>query len=270
MDTAMQSTLLQLNEKRPTTGSHLPPRRRVLASAEWVAYFRSNATNHFPGYSASDSQATAAELAAIVPSLRAWQLGETSDGAHLRAAAAAYAKQIGDDHFPSAVELFIREEQRHGEMLGQFLDRIGVGRAQSDWGDTLFRWSRYFLRNIEVWTTPVVMVETLAIVYYTAIRQATGSRELSAICKQILRDEVPHLRFACERLASIHRDRGALALRLTMLAHRLLFVLVAALVWIGHRRALRAGGYNHRRYWRSAWNRMAASWRLMDPALYDW
>lgn len=266
---------LQSNCSRwETTG--LRPSRTAAASVkvrsggEWLTYFRANAarTRTVPWQSAHT--ATAAELAAIGPSLRAWQLGETSDGNHLRAAAACYSGWIEDPEYLTAVELFIREEQRHGALLGKFLDLAGVERTKSDWGDSLFRGARYFLTNMEVWTTPVVMVETLALVYYNAIRRATSSDALSEICDQILRDEVPHLQFACERLATLHRYRGRFALLLTLLAHRPLFTLVAAFVWVGHRRALRAGGYGLRRYWRAAWDRMNASWRKMDPLRYHW
>jgi hypothetical protein len=210
------------------------------------------------------------ELAAIGRSLQAWQLGETSEGNHLRAAAARYAVRAGDWDFPAATELFIREEQRHGELLGQFLDLAGVGRRTADWGDTLFRAARYCLTSIEAWTTPVVMVETLAMVYYDAIRRATRSRVLRAICGQILVDEVPHIRFQCERLALLLRGRSRLGRWLTLLLHRLMFSVVVLLVWLGHRRALRAGGYRWRRYWRMAGARMARSWVLMNPKRYDW
>jgi hypothetical protein len=209
-------------------------------------------------------------LATITRSLQAWQLGETSDGRHLRAAAVRYAQQVGDPDYVPAVELFIREEQRHGELLGRFLDLAGVGRVQADWGDRLFRTARYFLTDMEVWTTPVVMVETLALVYYNAIRRATQSAVLRAICAQILADEVPHLRFQCERLAAIFRGRSRFALWLTLLGHRLGFLAVMTLVWLGHRKALRAGGYGWRRFWRAAWDRMNASWRLMGPRRYTW
>ena len=82
---------------------------------------------------------TPAELDAIARSLQAWQLGETSDGNHLRAVAARYAARVGDPDYPSAVELFIREEQRHGELLGRFLDRAGVGRVTAD--EAKARWT---------------------------------------------------------------------------------------------------------------------------------
>jgi hypothetical protein len=213
---------------------------------------------------------TAEELAAIARSLQGWQLGETSDGRHLRAAAARYAARVGDRDCLAAIELFIREEQRHGETLGRFLDLSEAGRVRADWGDTLFRAARYCVTNMEVWTTVVVMVETLALVYYNAIRRATGSALLRAICAQILCDEVPHLRFQCERLATLFRRRSRFALWLTMLGQRLCFLVVLMLVWAGHRRALRAGGYTWQRFWRASWDRMNVSWRLTNPRRYDW
>ncbi len=247
-----------------------PTLPRVRTSAEWRSYFRANLANERPIPWERGAEVTPAELDAITRSLQAWQLGETSDGRHLRAAANRYAERSSDRDFVSAVELFIREEQRHGEFLGRFLDLAGVGRRIADWGDRLFRAARYCIPNIEAWTIPVVMVETLALIYYNAIRHATHSTVLRTICTQILADEVPHLRFQCERLALLMRNRPRLTLGLTMLGHRLGFLLVVLLVWFGHRRALRAGGYGWRRYWRSAWNRMNESWRQMSPRRYRW
>jgi hypothetical protein len=243
---------------------------RPKTGAEWLAWFRANAARCRPVPWERGAEVTPAELTAIARSLQGWQLGETSDGRHLWVAAARYAERINDPDYLRAVELFIREEQWHGEMLGRFLDLAGAGRRAADWGDRLFRIARYFVTDMEVWTTPVVMVETLAMVYYNAIRRATRSAVLAAVCSQILADEVPHVRFQCERLAALFRRRGKVGFRLTMLAHRACFVVIVLLVWAGHRRALRAGGYGWRRYWRSAWDRMRAGWRVMDPKGYAW
>jgi hypothetical protein len=243
---------------------------RPWTAEEWVAYFQHNETTLRPIPWERGAEVTQAELESIADSLQGWQLGETSEGDHLRAAAARYAERVGDAAYPHAIDLFIREEQRHGETLGQFLDLAGVGRASVNWGDQLFRAARYCLTNMEAWTTPVVMVETMALLYYNAIRHATDSTVLRTICTQILRDEVPHLRFQCERLAMIFRRRPRFAWRLTMFAQRLGFLIVVALVWVGHQRALRAGGYGWRRYWRAAWGMMNVAWRMMDPLKYDW
>lgn len=123
-----------------------------------------------------------------------------------------------------AIRLFIAEEQRHGEMLGRFLDAAGVPRAQRNLGDSLFRVFRHFLMRMEVWATVVVIIEVHAMPYYAAIRRATGSEVLRRICEQILRDEVPHVRFQCERLAIIHRRRWRVFRWLTAGAQRVLFV----------------------------------------------
>jgi hypothetical protein len=243
---------------------------RIRSGAEWLAYFRRNVVDRRPVPWERGAEVTADELAPIARSLQGWQLGETSDGRHLLAAMRRFAERIGDPDYVEAVACFIREEQRHGESLGRFLDLAGVGRRSRDWGDTLFRAARYCLRSPEVWTTPVVMVETLATVYYDSIRRATRSAVLRAVCRRILADEGPHLRFQCERLATLYRGRPRAIFYLAMLAHRIAFALIVVLVWIGHRRALRAGGYGWQRYWRKSWDRMAACWRLSDPRRYEW
>ncbi len=242
----------------------------VWSAAQWRDYFRANLARYRRVPWHRGAGVKDAELAVIAHSLQAWQLGETSDGQHLRAAAERYARRVGDPDYPAAVDLFIREEQRHGEQLGRWLDLAGAGRIQSDWGDRLFRAARYCLRDMETWTTPVVMVEVLAMVYYNAIRRATRSTVLIAICRQLLADEVPHVRFQCERLAILMRHRPWLFFLLTMLLHRICFVAVIVLVWLAHWRALRAGGYSWRHYWRASWSRMNLAWRLMDPRRYRW
>jgi hypothetical protein len=267
----IQSTFLSKVEsygRHTIAGGRARP--RPLTGAGWYVYFLKNARRCRPIPWEKGVEASPAELSAICRSLQSWQRGETSEGNHLRALSARYAARIGDSDYPAAINLFIREEQRHGALLGRFLDLAGAGQVSSDWGDFLFRAARKALTSIEVWTTPVVMIETLAVVYYDAIRRATGSAVLRTICAQILADEIPHLRFQCERLANLFRRRRRPALVATTLAHRVFFLAMVLLVWTGHRRGLRAGGRTFRSYWRCAWTKMNVCWRLMDPARYDW
>ncbi len=239
-------------------------------SAEWVEHFLVSERTERRFAWEKGAQVTPEEVAEIRDSLRAWQLGETSDGAHLMAAARLYAARVRDPRFIEAVRLFIREEQRHGENLGRFLDLAGVPRAKKDWGDSLFRAARYALRSMEAWVTPVVMVETHALIYYNAIRQATKSPLLRDICAQILIDEVPHIRFQCQRIAILHRHRASWLRRLTLALHRPAFAAMTMTIWLAHRRALRAGGYPFPKFWQSAWQKMDHAWKMMPPDLYDW
>ncbi len=242
----------------------------VRSSAEWVAYFQANAANLKEVPWDAGAGVTPEELDRIAESLRAWQLGETSDGRHLLLAAENYAAEVGDPEFLAAVRLFILEEQRHGAELGRFLDLAEVPRATWDWGDAIFRAFRYCLPRMEIWATVVVMVETHAMLYYAAIRRATGSEVLRRICEQILHDEVPHIRFQSERLAILHRDRSRTLLGLTLAVHRALFAGITLAVWVAHRRALRAGGFSFRRFWRTAWAKMNGVWARIDPLRYSW
>jgi hypothetical protein len=240
----------------------------VRSSGGWLDYFTANAARPMEVPWHLGAGASAEELAPIIGSLRSWQLGETSDGAHLMAAARNYAEEEGDPEFVEVAQMFIREEQGHGEALGRFLDLAGVPRAGRTWGDTLFRAVRHCLPEMEFWTTPVIMVEVHAMVYYNAIRRATGSDVLRRICERLLRDEVAHLRFQAERLAMLHRHRARWRRGLTMAAHRVLFAGVTLAIWAGHREALRAGGYGFAHFWRSAWDRMGHAWRAMSPEGY--
>lgn len=246
------------------------PRPAVRTSAEWVAYFRENAGRLLEIPWECRAGVSPEQLAEIAPSLAGWQLGETSDGSRLLAAAAHYAARQNDPDFVEAIRLFIAEEQRHGATLGRFLAMAGAPLKSWDLGDAVFRLFRHLMVRMEVWATIVIMVEVHAMLYYAAIRRATASAVLRLLCEQILRDEVPHIRFQCERLAILRRERGGFLRALTGALHRVLFAGTTLAVWVGHRRALRAGGYTFRRFWRAAWARMGAAWRKSDPRAYRW
>jgi hypothetical protein len=243
---------------------------QINTSQEWIEHFLVTERTERRFAWDKGAQITSQELAEIRDSLCAWQLGETSDGAHLMAAARLYAARVRDPQFIEAVRMFIREEQRHGENLGRFLDLAGVPRAKKDWGDSLFRAARYALRSMETWVTPVVMVETHALIYYNAIRLATKSPLLRDVCAQILADEVPHIRFQCQRIAILHRQRSPWMRQAILALHRPAFAGMTLTIWAAHRRALLAGGYDFKKYWQSAWQKMDTAWKMMPPEIYDW
>lgn len=239
------------------------PMQDITSTREWIEHYRANALDQLPITWEEGSQLTKGQADAIIPSLRAWQLGETSEGKQMIAAARLYALQSADPEFVDVVKLFIAEEQRHGELLGRFLDLHGAPRLNRNWGDSIFRKLRHLLPNMECWTTVVIGVETLALVYYRAIMEASSSRVLRTICRQILKDEVHHLRFQYERLALIGRRRGSFARFFVAILQRVLFASTTVAVWVGHHRALRAGGYPFIRFWKSAWLRMEFHWQQM-------
>jgi hypothetical protein len=245
-------------------------RPRIWTSSQWLDHFRHSAANRRVIPWEKGAAVSPAELALVGPSLQSWQRGESSDGSHLRAAVARFAEKTGDVTLPAVAELFIREEQGHSELMGRFLDLAGLCRVQHDWGDRVFRALRYRRCDLEAWMVPVIVVEVLALVYFDAIRRATASPVLRAVCGQILADEVSHVRFQSERFAAMFRDRSASRRRMALAGQRALFLAGTLAVWVGHRRALCAGGYGWRRYWRSAWGHARRAWARMDPDQYEW
>ncbi|MEM9835463.1 MAG: ferritin-like domain-containing protein [Bacteroidota bacterium] len=180
----------------------------------------------------------------ILYSLKAWQLGETSEGKHLRKAAAKYARKIEDPFYGKAIDLFIKEEQKHGNNLGRYLDQIGEKRKTKDWGDTLFRKVRHFNTHMELWTITVIIVESAAQIFYQALHDAAQCTLLRSICQDILIDEAHHVKFQNERLRNIFERKNAFIQRLSILFYSCLFILTIYAIWLGHRRAFLAGGVN--------------------------
>ncbi len=217
------------------------------SSSYWINHFTSNLKNQRVVWELSPVL-TEKELSTILYSLQAWQLGETSDGRHLLRAAALHAGKINDPEYLEAVALFIKEEQKHGNNLGRYLDRVGKPRLKSDWGDTLFRKVRYFNTSMEIWTLAVIVVESAAQIFYQALKNATGCTLLKQICTDILIDEAYHIEFQYERLQIIFQSRSFPWRFIHGNFYKFFFFAVAPIVWFGHRKLFTAGGYGFRKY----------------------
>jgi hypothetical protein len=216
-------------------------------STQWIEHFRKNALHYRIDWTLN-TQITQDEVNAILQSLQAWQLGETSEGKHLVKAAEKYAAKIADPVYVEAIKLFIREEQKHGNNLGLYLDRISKPRVKKNWGDTLFRGVRYFNTSMELWTLAVITVESTAQIFYQALSNATSCRLLKAICRDILIDETDHIVFQKERLAVIYLSKPTFSQKWRAMAYKVFFYLVPQLVWFGHRRVFKAGGISYQCY----------------------
>lgn len=216
-------------------------------SAEWVRYFENNLQQKRIDWSASPV-ITAAELKTILRSLQAWQLGETSEGYHLITASKKYAQQHNDPYYTDAVKLFIKEEQKHGNNLGRYLDAIQQPRIKKDWGDTIFRTIRGINTSMESWTLAVIAAESTAQVFYQSLKDATSCPLLKSICIDILIDEAAHIPFQQQRLAAIVNNKKPLARSLSIWFYSFFFSSTALVVWMAHRKVFKAGGHSLKSY----------------------
>ncbi|NEQ51068.1 MAG: ferritin-like domain-containing protein [Leptolyngbya sp. SIO3F4] len=232
------------------------------ASEFWVQHFETNLQENRIDWDVTP-QISEDEKRQILYSLKAWQLGETSEGKQLLAAASKYAKRQNDPAYLEAIRLFIREEQKHGANLGSYLDRIGEPRSKRDLGDSLFRWVRHLNTSMECWTITVIIVEGAAQVFYQALHHATSCTLLRSICRDILQDESYHIPFQHERLFVLFRQKGVYGRIWAVTWYCLLFFVTIHAVWFGHRRAFLAGGVSRGEFMRQMYYKFFTCLRFL-------
>ncbi len=216
-----------------------------MTESDWVRYFRANAEE--PCLPWDDGyRLSGAERAVVIESIQQFQLGENAQGRRLLQRAAPL-----DVEFVQALRLFIKEEQRHSDLLGRFLVMQGARCLRRHWIHAAFRRVRG-LAGLELRMRVLATAEVLAIPYYTALRDATGSPLLRSICSRILAEEAEHLRFQAFTFGRLGSRRAALLQALTRALHRCFLKATTLLVWMEHRLVFRAGGYSLRELWRQA------------------
>src|SRR5690242_9754293 len=176
-------------------------------SGDWRRYFEQNARGLrvIPWEIGADLSAD--ERDAITTSVQEFQAGESSEGRHLYNAARAYARRTGDYEYLRAIRLFIAEEQRHALCLGRVLAINGIPLVDTTFADQVFRRLRTAIDSLELSIAVLVTAELIAKAYYAALREATRSRVLRALCDQILSDEQAHVSFQIGHLGILRTNR---------------------------------------------------------------
>lgn len=216
-------------------------------SIKWIAHFTANLKEQRINWH-QKPQITAEEKTTLIPSLQAWQLGETSDGRNLLCAATKYARSMNEPGYVDAIALFIKEEQKHGENLGCYLDAVGEKRIGKNWGDSLFRYVRHLNTSMEIWTLAVITVESAAQVYYQALKDATHCTLLKEICTDILTDEAYHISFQVERMKTMYEPKVGWKKQLLNSFYLFFYICTALIIWMAHKKVFVAGGNTFRSY----------------------
>jgi len=236
----------------------------------WENHFRHNLTKQRIDWQLTP-QLTREEKETLLYSIKAWQLGETSEGKHLLAAATLYADKIKDPDYVEPVKLFIKEEQKHGANLGKYIDLLGEERVKKDWGDTLFRKIRYFNKSMELWTITVIIVESAAQVFYEALKNASDCTLLKAICEDILLDEAHHIKFQNERMYVIFNRKNFYNKAFSLLVYSFLFFGTIHAVWFAHKKAFIKGGVDRKSFMKRMYYKFFRSMQFLhgDHAIED-
>lgn len=223
-------------------------------STEWLAYFRQNKLDRVPILWHEGVRVCRHLREPLASSLARFQLGESSEGAKLRALAA----RVGDREHAEAIELFIGEEQEHARLLGEVLSRMRAQLLRGHWSDWLFRRCRHllgFYQEISV----LLMAEIVALKYYGVVRGGADNGVIEKVCDQILYDEKFHVRFHCEYLHRALVKKPSWFRRSCWGALTGMFAGASAVVAWDHRAAFVALGSSSEEFLRESWLNFAAA-----------
>jgi len=216
----------------------------------WLDHFEYHSTRPGKLPEGRTDDLTPHERRLIAGSIATFQLGEQSEGRTLLRAARRHEQAHAAAPLARIIELFIAEEQHHAALLGAFMDQHGLPRKRSDWTDHVFRRARR-LAGFELHITVLITAELIGKVYYRALEAATGCRQLQALCRMLVADELAHVGFESELLHALRAHKPPLARAACATLHRTFFFGTALVVWFGHRRVLRGAGYRMKSFMRA-------------------
>ncbi len=219
---------------------------------KWLEYFRQHSVDSDPIAWDTDDTLTEADRQRIIRSIATFQLGENSEGKGLMKAAQCLSEKYGVPDLVDITRLFIKEEQNHASLLKRYMDRHQIPTLKKEFSDKLFRKLRKgvsFAQMISV----LITAEMIAIVYYQALRDCTGSCLLKSICQKILQDELFHVEYESKLLAHLRSRYSWPIRRLVRTAHGVFFAGTVILVYLDHRSVLLPGGYTFVRFWQACW-----------------
>ena len=208
----------------------------------WLDHFEYHSTRRCTLPPAKTGDLTGYERKLIASSIATFQLGEQSDGGSLQRSAERYEQQHRVAPLARIVSLLIAEEQHHAALLGAFMDEHGIPRKRSDWTDHVFRRLRR-LAGFELYLSVLVTAELIGKVYYRALEVATGSRQLQALCRVLVADELAHVGLETDLLRCMHEKKSPAVRWMRTAALRSFFTAASLVVWFEHRRVLRNAGY---------------------------
>jgi len=205
----------------------------------WLAHFRSQAAHPRQVPMRLDDTLTGRERRLIARSIATFQLGESSDGAHLRRAVGRHCEADPGHPFVEIFDLFIAEEQRHARLLGEFMQDHEIAERGQALTDRAFRALRR-RGGLESRLRILVTAEIIGIVYYRALEVVTHCRRLQILCRTLVADELVHVAFESGLLLAMRAHRAGTA---RVLWEQCVVHAACAAVWLTHRRVLRSAGY---------------------------
>lgn len=204
---------------------------------------------------------------ALAASLAIFQLGESGGGTRLRRYAKATAPLENLRGYQQAVDRFIAEEQGHAQLLARVLCHLGGTCLKKQWSNTVFRQLRGLV-NLEFAIQVLLTAELVAEVYYGSLFLRVDDPVVKVASRQILRDEMKHLRFQREFLSERLRSLNPVAGWLWRTQFKMIHAITIRVVAWDHRKCFKAIGLPRQVFlhqatesWERFQKRLEKSWR---------
>lgn len=213
-----------------------------IRSFDWVAYFKYNNSHLIKLDYSQNNELTPEESDLIFSSVKAFQIGEGSEGKHLLKTVNDFAVKTNYTEYPEIMTWFILEENRHSNTLKKYMEIYGIESAEKLWIDSIFRCLRK-LMGIECEIIVLVTAEMIALSYYYALANATNSKLLKNICEQMLNDELKHVVLQSDTLNRISSDRSEYVNSIQRMVRKLIMSVTSSVVWMKYKKVFVKGGF---------------------------
>lgn len=199
----------------------------------WLTHFQNHTDIDLESF--KDEKISELERVQIGNSIAQFQRGESSEARDFLKKSKSYSVESGDLTFFEESNLFVKEENRHSDLLRLFMTQMQIELVNQSWTDAVFRWIRS--QGEIAWSSRVLLLaEIIAQVYYPSLKNVTSSKMLKAICDQIIEDEDIHISFQTERIAQILKQHTKLYQVTHALFGAILFYGTIIVVWFEHRK----------------------------------
>lgn len=216
-------------------------------TAWWAAYFQANREREWDIPWRDNPVIAPDAWRRIARSIVEFQRGESSEARDYMEKSRRFAERSGDAAFHEASVLFVREENEHAALLLRFMRLAAMEPKRAVWSDGVFRRLRA-CADLGWKCRTLIVAEFVAQEYYPRLREIGDHPVLRRVCDKLIADEVAHIRFQVERIATVEAGLPEWRRRLRDAAQGAVLLGATLVVYAGHRGVL--GGAGPAGFWR--------------------
>ena len=181
----------------------------------------------------------------VARSLAVFQLGESGGGTIVEQARSSALDTIDKDYV-DALDMFVREEHRHANILAMCVRLMHGELISKNWTARLFVFGRRLV-GLRLKVLVLLAAEVVGICYYSALAERLPPGPMRKWLRELVDDERSHLHFHCDFLRT--QTQSGWRRRLFVVTWRSVMWAAAITVMIDHRQMLRDLRIERRDIW---------------------